>query len=203
MCKNSRSYFLTKFNTSFNLSCVIFELFDRLIFKSKLMNFKKIALIGLCTVAFGCKGHTQKDSSEKKTTETFKVTKTPAEWKAQLTDMQYYVMRQQGTEPPFSSPLDKNFKKGTYYCVADGTPLFKSENKFDSGTGWPSFDRPVKGNVGIAKDNKLGYSRNEVHCAVCGGHLGHVFNDGPVQTTGKRYCIDGVALKFVPAKDEQ
>lgn len=140
----------------------------------------------------------QKKNQDKKTT--YKVTKTEAEWKALLTPEQFYVMRQAGTERAFSSPLNKNYEPGTYVCVACKTPLFKSENKFDSGTGWPSFDREIKGNIAFAKTGSS-YTGIEVHCAVCGGHLGHVFDDGPKETTGKRFCIDGVALKFIPAKE--
>lgn len=112
--------------------------------------------------------------------------------------MQYYVLRKAGTEPAFSSPLNKNYEQGVYVCAACNTPLFKSEHKFDSGTGWPSFDQEIKGNVAFSTDYKIGYARTEEHCAICGGHLGHVFDDGPRNTTGKRHCINGVALKFIP-----
>lgn len=141
-----------------------------------------------------CNGSAQKDTDKK----TFKVTKSDAAWKAQLTSEQYYVLRQSGTERPFSSPFNKNYKKGTYHCAACKTPLFKSAHKFDSGTGWPSFDREIKGNVAFSTDYHIGYARTEAHCATCGGHLGHVFDDGPKNTTGKRHCINGVALVFVP-----
>ena len=157
---------------------------------------KKIALITLISLMFSCNSSAQKN--EKK--ETFAISKTDTEWKSILTSEQYYVLRQAGTERPFSSPLNKNYKEGTYHCAACNTPLFKSEHKFDSGTGWPSFDREIKGNVAFGTDNKLGYTRNEEHCATCGGHLGHVFNDGPRKTTGKRHCINGDALTFVPSE---
>ncbi|MBC3847811.1 peptide-methionine (R)-S-oxide reductase MsrB [Winogradskyella echinorum] len=160
---------------------------------------KKIALLTLIGLFLSCNSSAQKTETKEK--ETFTVTKTEAEWKAQLTEKQYYVLREAGTERPFSSPLNKNYKKGVYHCAACDTPLFKSEHKFDSGTGWPSFDREIKGNVAYGTDTKLGYSRDEEHCATCGGHLGHVFNDGPKETTGKRHCINGVALKFVPSKE--
>lgn len=160
---------------------------------------KKIALITLITLFFSCNSSAQKTENKQK--ETFEITKTEAEWKEQLTEKQYYVLRKAGTERPFSSALNKNHKKGVYHCAACNTPLFKSEHKFDSGTGWPSFDREIKGNVAYGSDNKLGYSRDEEHCATCGGHLGHVFNDGPKETTGKRHCINGVALKFVASKE--
>ena len=160
---------------------------------------KKIALITLISLFFSCNGSAQKNETKEK--ETFTVTKTEAEWKEQLTEKQYYILREAGTERPFSSPLNKTYLKGTYHCAACNTALFKSEHKFDSGTGWPSFDREIKGNVAYGSDNNLGYSRDEEHCATCGGHLGHVFNDGPRETTGKRHCINGVALKFVASEE--
>ena len=157
---------------------------------------KKIALFITVCLFFSCNSSAQKTTEKKKPT--YKVTKSEEEWKSQLGSDAYYVLRRAGTERPFSSPLNKNYKKGTYHCAACDSPLFKSEHKFDSGTGWPSFDREIKGNVAYGTDNNLGYSRDEEHCATCGGHLGHVFNDGPRETTGKRHCINGIALKFVP-----
>lgn len=163
---------------------------------------KKIFLFALAGILYSCNGCAQKKETKE---ETFPVTKTEAEWKAELTEMEYYVLREAGTERAFSSPLNKNYVKGVYHCAACNTPLFKSEHKFDSGTGWPSFDREIQGNVAFSTDYKIGYARTEEHCATCGGHLGHVFGDGPKDTTGKRHCINGVALKFVPEdtkKDE-
>ena len=151
-----------------------------------------IAIVAL----FSCNSNAQK--AEQKEKVDYKVTKTDEEWKAQLTSEQYYVLRQAGTERPFSSELNKEYSEGVFHCAACDTPLFESENKFDSGTGWPSFDQEIEGNVAYSVDYNLGYARTEEHCATCGGHLGHVFNDGPRQTTGKRHCINGVALKFVP-----
>ncbi|HLV70964.1 MAG TPA: peptide-methionine (R)-S-oxide reductase MsrB [Xanthomarina sp.] len=127
--------------------------------------------------------------------------KTDAEWKSQLSPEAYNVLRKEGTERAFSSDLNHNTQVGTYVCAGCGTPVFKSEHKFDSGSGWPSFDREIEGNVAFKTENKLGFTRIEEHCATCGGHLGHVFNDGPKATTGKRHCVNGVALKFIP-KDE-
>ena len=160
---------------------------------------KNSILIMILALCLSCNSSAQKQPTEEK--DTFPVTKTEADWKAQLTDKEYYVLREAGTERPFSSPLNKKYEKGVYHCAACNTPLFKSEHKFDSGTGWPSFDREIEGNVAYGTDTKLGYSRDEEHCATCGGHLGHVFNDGPRETTGKRHCINGVALKFVPSEN--
>jgi peptide-methionine (R)-S-oxide reductase len=128
-----------------------------------------------------------------------KVVKADAEWRAQLTAEQYYVTRQHGTERPGTSPLNAEKRAGTYACVCCGEPLFQSEAKFNSGTGWPSFDRPTRdGAVSEHADRSLFMSRTEVRCARCEAHLGHVFPDGPRETTGLRYCINGVALKFKP-----
>jgi peptide-methionine (R)-S-oxide reductase len=130
--------------------------------------------------------------------ETFEVEKSDAEWRKILTPEQYDVLRRQGTERPFTSPLLNEHRKGTFACAGCDLPLFASETKFDSGTGWPSFYEPLPNAVGTTEDRSLLMLRVEVHCRRCGGHLGHVFDDGP-PPTGKRYCMDGVALKFIPA----
>ena len=128
----------------------------------------------------------------------YEVTKSDAEWKKQLSPMAYRVLRQADTEIPFSSPLDKLTAKGTYSCAGCDLKNFSSDTKYDSHTGWPSFYRPLNNAVQTSKDDSFGEVRTEVHCSRCGGHLGHVFNDGPLPT-GLRYCMNGVALKFTPA----
>lgn len=153
-------------------------------------------LLILSSLFFSCNSSAQKNKEANK--ESFKVTKTDEEWKTQLSASAYNVLRHEGTERAFTSDLNDNHKEGTYVCAGCGTPVFESKHKFNSGTGWPSFDRAVKGNVAFSTDTKLGYTRTEEHCATCGGHLGHVFNDGPAETTGERHCINGVALNFIP-----
>ena len=126
----------------------------------------------------------------------FPVVKTTAEWKSQLTAPQFYILREEGTERPYSSKLNDNDAAGNYYCAADHNLLFSSATKFHSGTGWPSFFAPALANsLKVKSDDSFGMSRDEIVCAKCGGHLGHVFNDGP-KPTGLRYCMDGDALTF-------
>lgn len=123
--------------------------------------------------------------------------KSDEQWRKELTPEQFRVLREHGTERAGSSPLNKEYRPGTFRCAACGQPLFDSSTKFDSGTGWPSFFKPLEGAVGTSEDSSYGMRRTEVHCSRCGSHLGHVFPDGP-QPTGLRYCMNGVALKFEP-----
>jgi peptide-methionine (R)-S-oxide reductase len=123
---------------------------------------------------------------------------TDADWKKRLPQDSYAVLRQEATERPGTSPLNKEKRKGTFVCLGCALPLFKSETKFESGTGWPSFYRAIPGAIGTKTDYKIGVPRTEYHCAQCLGHQGHVFEDGP-RPTGLRYCNNGLALKFIPA----
>jgi peptide-methionine (R)-S-oxide reductase len=128
----------------------------------------------------------------------FKIMKTEEEWRKVLSDEQFRVLRKHGTERAHTSPLDKQYSKGTYACAGCELPLFSSDTKFDSGTGWPSFFKPIDKAIGTTIDRSFFATRVEVHCQRCGGHLGHVFEDGP-KPTGLRYCMNGVSLKFIPA----
>ncbi len=136
--------------------------------------------------------------SQKKTTEVFEILKTEEEWKKELTAEQYRVLRLKGTERAFTGQYYDHFEEGTYVCAGCKTPLFESTTKFDSDCGWPSFDQAKKGSVKYETDLSFGMLRTEVMCATCGGHLGHVFNDGPRETTGKRYCTNSVSIEFIP-----
>jgi peptide-methionine (R)-S-oxide reductase len=128
----------------------------------------------------------------------FEITRTDPEWRSKLSAQQYEVLRRQGTERPYSSELNKEKRSGTFACAGCDLPLFSSETKYESGTGWPSFWKPLENAIGTTSDRGLGMVRTEVHCRRCGGHLGHVFDDGP-KPTGLRYCMNGVALTFKPS----
>ena len=146
------------------------------------------ALIGFGVIALGRPGRAAAN---------FSVSRTDSEWKSILSPAEYHVLRQQGTEYPESSELTHEHRPGVYDCVGCDLPLFSSRTKFDSGTGWPSFYDPLPKAIETEIDHGLFMTRTEVHCARCGGHLGHVFDDGP-KPTGLRYCMNGIALKFIP-----
>ena len=158
---------------------------------------KNLLLISLLVSLVSCQGNAQKA----KETKTYAVQKSDAEWKAELPEMAYYVLRKAGTERAFSGPLNDNKKAGTYVCAGCQAPLYQSEYKYDSGSGWPSFDRGIDENLEYDVDYKIGYPRTELKCNKCGGHLGHAFNDGPRETTGMRHCINSAALNFIPADE--
>jgi len=139
-------------------------------------------------------------AQEKVKSDNSKIKKSEAQWKKELTPEQYEVLRNKGTERAFSGEYVNNFKKGVYVCAACNNLLFYSDAKFHSDCGWPSFDKAIKGSVTYIKDTSFGMLRTEVNCARCGGHLGHVFDDGPKETTGQRYCTNSVSVKFIPAK---
>jgi peptide-methionine (R)-S-oxide reductase len=157
---------------------------------------KRTLLLGLAGLA-GFLGLRWGASSDAAPAKTFEIEKSDDEWRRILSPAQYNVLRQHGTERAGTSPLNREKRKGTFACTGCDLPLFSSDTKFESGTGWPSFYRPLAGAVGTTSDRSYLMSRTEVHCARCGGHLGHVFEDGP-PPTGLRYCMNGVALKFNP-----
>ncbi len=154
---------------------------------------RTLMMAGIATpLVFGCR------AAPAATPEKFGVTFTDAQWKAKLTPAAYQVLRHEDTERPFSSPLNGEHRTGTFSCAGCALPVYSSKTKFESGTGWPSFWAPLPNAVRMRRDSTLGFSRTEVHCRRCGGHLGHVFDDGP-KPTGKRYCMNGVAMTFKTA----
>lgn len=171
---------------------------------------KKIIILFILMGLTSCQGQNRKSdtktsSTEKasvdKTSGKFKINKTEAEWRAELTPEQFEVLRNKATERPYTGKYDKFFEDGVYVCAACGNPLFKSDTKFDSHCGWPSFDQAIKGAVIYEHDTSYGMDRTEVMCANCGSHLGHVFDDGPKESTGNRYCTNSVSIKFIPAEE--
>lgn len=159
----------------------------------------KLFWIFLCVQFISCKEHNANAQTTKTKTKTTK-TMTEKDWKEKLTPEEYYILREKGTERPFSGKYNDFFEEGSYVCAACGNKLFNSDAKFDSSCGWPSFDQAIEGSVIYTKDTSHGMIRTEVTCANCDGHLGHVFDDGPKDTTGTRYCMNSISIKFIPAK---
>ena len=155
------------------------------------MNRRDFSILALSTALFSVRTAQAAEGD-------FEVTRTEAEWRAMLSDREYHVMREDGTEPAYSSPLDKVYEPGTYHCRGCDQALYSSEHKYDSGTGWPSFWQALPDAIGTKPDRKLLFVRTECHCDRCGSHLGHIFDDGP-DPTGKRHCLNGVSLVFKPA----
>ena len=165
---------------------------------------KNVLIILVLTIAVSCtttaQEKKQKTSKKEMTKKIDKIVKTEAEWKASLTPQEYYVLREKGTDRPGDSGYTKHFEKGTYHCRACNAQLFESGTKYESHCGWPSFDDAIPGAIDLTKDSTLGMIRTEITCTKCDGHLGHIFDDGPKETTGKRYCVNTSSIKFVKAK---
>ena len=142
----------------------------------------------------------QKHLKKEMIKKTDKIVKTEAEWKASLTPQEYYVLREKGTDRPGDYGYTKHFEKGTYHCRACDAQLFESGSKYESNCGWPSFDDAIPGTIDFTKDTSLGMIRTEITCTKCNGHLGHIIDDGPKETTGNRYCVNTSSIKFVKAK---
>ena len=153
----------------------------------------KLFILLLLFSLISCQGQNKKKNSK------LEIQKSEAQWKKELTPEQFEVLREKGTERPFSGKYVNTFEKGTYVCAACANLLFYSDAKFHSDCGWPSFDKAIKGSVTYITDSSFGMSRTEVNCAKCGGHLGHVFDDGPTKT-GQRFCTNSVSVKFIPSK---
>lgn len=157
---------------------------------------KKIILLLLVITIQSCQSQTKETKENMEP----KVKKTEAEWKAQLSEVEYEVLREKGTERAYTGQYWDHFEKGTYVCAACEAKLFESETKFESDCGWPSFDKAIEGSVNYIQDLSYGMVRTEVVCANCNGHLGHIFDDGPKETTGQRFCTNSVSIKFLPKK---
>ena len=165
---------------------------------------KNVIIILVLMIAASCttsaQEKKQKTSKKEMTKKTDKIVKTEAEWKASLTPQEYYVLREKGTDRPGDSGYTKHFEKGTYHCRACDAQLFESGSKYESHCGWPSFDDAIPGTIDFTKDTTHGMIRTEITCTKCDGHIGHIFDDGPKETTGKRYCVNTSSIKFVKAK---
>ena len=160
---------------------------------------KHISLIIIALIMVSCSGNAQKNKPEMKNKETAKnkIVKSEEAWKKELTDQEYYVLRQKGTDRPGDYGYTNHFEKGTYVCGACGAQLFKSGSKFKSDCGWPSFDDAIPGTIDFTRDLSAGMVRTEITCTKCDGHIGHIFDDGPKETTGKRYCVNTSSIKFI------
>lgn len=160
---------------------------------------KKYLLPLVIALLVSCQGNSQDKKAQKKI---YEIIKTDTEWKSSLPALAYDVLRHAATERPYTGPLNDNKREGTYLCRGCKAPLYESQYKYDSKSGWPSFDRGIEENLEYDVDYKIGYPRSELKCNRCGSHLGHMFNDGPKKTTGQRHCINSAALTFIP-KDEK
>jgi len=167
---------------------------------------KKLLAFFILTLFISCTSNAQKnktktsEKNKKMTVNKDKVTKTDAEWKLALSDQEYYVLRKKGTDRASNDGYTQHFEKGTYVCRACNAQLFESNSKFESHCGWPSFDDAIKGTIDFTKDTTAGMIRTEITCTKCDSHLGHIFDDGPKETTGKRYCVNTSSIKFVKTK---
>jgi peptide-methionine (R)-S-oxide reductase len=163
---------------------------------------KALLIFLLTVILLSCNGNAQqkKTVTKKMTDKTDKVVKTEAEWKQALTPQQYYVLRQKGTDRPGDYGYTNHFEKGTYVCAACGSQLFESNSKYQSDCGWPSFDDAIPGTIELTRDLSLGMIRTEITCTKCDGHLGHIFDDGPKETTGKRYCVNTSSITFIKSE---
>ena len=166
---------------------------------------RQLFFISLMCVLVSCTSNAQKKNAKKTTKKEMtkkvdKIVKTEEEWKAQLSPQEYYVLRQKGTDRPGNEGYTKHFEKGTYICRACDLQLFESGSKYESHCGWPSFDDAIDGTIIFTPDYSHGMIRTEITCARCDGHLGHIFDDGPKETTGKRYCVNNSSIKFVKSK---
>jgi peptide-methionine (R)-S-oxide reductase len=163
---------------------------------------KGLIFFFLTTFLLSCNGNAQQTKTEQKkmTNKTDKIIKTEAEWKQSLTPQQYYVLRQKGTDRPGDYGYTNHFEKGTYVCAACGSQLFKSNSKYQSDCGWPSFDDAIPGTIDLKRDLSHGMIRTEITCTKCDGHLGHIFDDGPKETTGKRYCVNTSSITFIKSE---
>lgn len=163
---------------------------------------KGLLIFMMTTILLSCNGNAQqkKTVTKKMTDKTDKVVKTEAEWKQTLTPQQYYVLRQKGTDRPGDYGYTNHFEKGTYVCAACGSQLFESNSKYQSDCGWPSFDDAIPGTIELTRDLSLGMIRTEITCTKCDGHLGHIFDDGPKETTGKRYCVNTSSITFIKSE---